>query len=133
MRVSYAAQPKSVSSLKTSRESQGASPYHAQREIKNPDYPITRDFLHALTKLQINTDISWNVRSAAALAQNGVSQTLSRQLATNLHAYTPSTAVFRQSPNLMKWCRSGSNVNAPSGSCDSWNALGTGNLVIGRV
>jgi hypothetical protein len=31
-----------------------------QREINNPVHPITQDFLHALTKLQINADISWD-------------------------------------------------------------------------
>ena len=31
-----------------------------QREINNPVHPITQDFLHALTKLQINTDVSWD-------------------------------------------------------------------------
>lgn len=42
------------------------SPYRAdaiaamQREINNPDHPITQDFLHALTKLQINADTSWD-------------------------------------------------------------------------
>ena len=42
------------------------STYHAeaiaamQREINNPVHPITQDFLHALTKLQINADISWD-------------------------------------------------------------------------
>jgi hypothetical protein len=42
------------------------SPYHAEaiaameREIKNPDHPITQDFLHTLTKLQINADTSWD-------------------------------------------------------------------------
>ena len=42
------------------------SPYRAeaiaamQREIHNPDHPITQDYLYALTKLQINTDTSWD-------------------------------------------------------------------------
>ncbi|PYV72635.1 MAG: hypothetical protein DMG96_25550 [Acidobacteria bacterium] len=42
------------------------SPYRAeataamQREINNPDHPITQDFLHTLTKLQINADTSWD-------------------------------------------------------------------------
>ena len=42
------------------------SPYRAeaiaamQREIHNPDHPITDDFLYALTKLQINADTSWD-------------------------------------------------------------------------
>lgn len=42
------------------------SPYRAeaiaamQREIHNPDHPITQDFLHTLTKLQINADTSWD-------------------------------------------------------------------------
>ena len=42
------------------------SPYRAeaiaamQREIRNPDHPITHDFLYALTKLQINADSSWD-------------------------------------------------------------------------
>ncbi len=42
------------------------SPYRAdaiaamQREIRNPDHPITQDFLYALTKLQINADTSWD-------------------------------------------------------------------------
>ena len=42
------------------------SPYRAeaiaamQHEINNPVHPITQDLLHALTKLQINTDISWD-------------------------------------------------------------------------
>jgi len=42
------------------------SPYRAeaiaamQREIHNPDHPITQDFLYALTKLQINADTSWD-------------------------------------------------------------------------
>lgn len=42
------------------------SPYRAeaiaamQREIRNPDHPITQDFLHTLTKLQINADSSWD-------------------------------------------------------------------------
>jgi hypothetical protein len=31
-----------------------------QREINNPDHPITQDFLHTLTKLQINADASWD-------------------------------------------------------------------------
>jgi hypothetical protein len=31
-----------------------------QREISNPDHPITQDFLHTLTKLQINADTSWD-------------------------------------------------------------------------
>ena len=31
-----------------------------QHEINNPDHPITQDFLHTLTKLQINTDTSWD-------------------------------------------------------------------------
>jgi hypothetical protein len=31
-----------------------------QREINNPDHPITQDFLHTLTKLQINADTSWD-------------------------------------------------------------------------
>jgi hypothetical protein len=30
-----------------------------QREINNPDHPITQDFLHTLTKLQISSDTSW--------------------------------------------------------------------------
>jgi hypothetical protein len=43
-----------------------SSPYRAEaiaameREIKGPDHPITQDFLHMLTKLQINADTSWN-------------------------------------------------------------------------
>lgn len=42
------------------------SPYRAdtiaamRREIKNPDHPITQDFLHTLTKLEINADTSWD-------------------------------------------------------------------------
>jgi hypothetical protein len=42
------------------------SPYRAdaiaamQREINNPDHPITQDFLHTLTKLQINDDTFWD-------------------------------------------------------------------------
>ena len=42
------------------------SPYSAeataamQREINNPDHPVTQDFLHTLTKLQINADTSWD-------------------------------------------------------------------------
>jgi hypothetical protein len=42
------------------------SPYRAeasaamQCEINTPDHPITQDFLHALTKLQINADTSWD-------------------------------------------------------------------------
>ncbi len=42
------------------------SPYRAdaiaamQREINNPEHPITEDFLHTLTKLQINADSSWD-------------------------------------------------------------------------
>jgi len=42
------------------------SPYRAdaiaamQREINNPDHPITQDFLHTLTKLQINADTLWD-------------------------------------------------------------------------
>lgn len=42
------------------------SPYRAeviaamQREIKSPVHPITEDFLHTLTKLQINADTSWD-------------------------------------------------------------------------
>ena len=42
------------------------SPYRAeaivamQREINSPDHPITQDFLHTLTKLQINADTSWD-------------------------------------------------------------------------
>ena len=42
------------------------SPYRAeaiaamQREINNPVHTITQDFLRALTKLQINADISWD-------------------------------------------------------------------------
>lgn len=42
------------------------SPYRAdviaamQREINNPDHPITQDFLHSLTKLQISADTSWD-------------------------------------------------------------------------
>lgn len=42
------------------------SPYRAeaiaamQSEIKNPDHPITQDFLHTLTELQIDVDTSWN-------------------------------------------------------------------------
>ena len=45
------------------------SPYRAeaiaamQREIRNPDHPITHDFLYALTKLQINADSSWDPRA----------------------------------------------------------------------
>jgi len=31
-----------------------------QREINNPDHPVTQDFLHTLTKLQINADTSWD-------------------------------------------------------------------------
>jgi hypothetical protein len=31
-----------------------------QREINNPDHPITQDFLHTLTKLQISADTSWD-------------------------------------------------------------------------
>jgi hypothetical protein len=31
-----------------------------RREINNPDHPITQDFLHTLTKLQINADASWD-------------------------------------------------------------------------
>jgi hypothetical protein len=44
------------------------SPYRAeaiaamQREINNPDHAITQDFLHTLTKLQINADTSWTRR-----------------------------------------------------------------------
>jgi len=30
------------------------------REIKNPDHPITQDFLYALTKLQIDADPAWS-------------------------------------------------------------------------
>jgi len=42
------------------------SPYRAeaiaamQRELNSPDHPITQDFLHTLTKLQIEADPSWN-------------------------------------------------------------------------
>lgn len=42
------------------------SPYRAEaivamlREINSPDHPITQDFLHTLTKLQINADTSWD-------------------------------------------------------------------------
>lgn len=42
------------------------SPYRAeaivamQREINNPDHPTTQNFLHTLTKLQINADTSWD-------------------------------------------------------------------------
>jgi hypothetical protein len=42
------------------------SPYRAesiaamQREINEPDHPITQDFLHTLSKLQINADSSWD-------------------------------------------------------------------------
>ena len=42
------------------------SPYRAeaiaamQRELHNPDHPITQDFLYALTRLQINADTSWD-------------------------------------------------------------------------
>jgi hypothetical protein len=31
-----------------------------RREINNPDHPLTQDFLHTLTKLQINADTSWD-------------------------------------------------------------------------
>jgi hypothetical protein len=43
------------------------SPYRAeviaamQREINNPDHPITQDFLHTLTNLQINADTLWDL------------------------------------------------------------------------
>jgi hypothetical protein len=30
-----------------------------QREISDPDHPMTQDFLHALTRLQINADPAW--------------------------------------------------------------------------
>ena len=42
------------------------SPYRAeaiaamQREVQNPDHPITHDFLYSLTKLQISADTSWD-------------------------------------------------------------------------
>lgn len=42
------------------------SPYRAEaiaamkRESNNPDHPITQDFLHTLTKLQINADTYWD-------------------------------------------------------------------------
>jgi hypothetical protein len=42
------------------------SPYRVEaiaamrREINSPDHPITQDFLHTLTKLQIDADPSWN-------------------------------------------------------------------------
>lgn len=42
------------------------SPYRAeaiatmQREINNPDHPITQNFLDALTRLQINADTAWD-------------------------------------------------------------------------
>lgn len=42
------------------------SPYRAegiaalQREIHNPDHPVTQEFLHTLTKLQISADTSWD-------------------------------------------------------------------------
>jgi hypothetical protein len=41
------------------------SPYRAEaiaamhHEIKNPDHPITQEYLHTLTKLQIDADASW--------------------------------------------------------------------------
>jgi len=44
------------------------SPYRAEaiaameREINSPDHPITQEFLHTLTKLQINADTSWDPR-----------------------------------------------------------------------
>lgn len=31
-----------------------------QHEINDPDHPITQDFLHSLTKLQINADTTWD-------------------------------------------------------------------------
>jgi hypothetical protein len=42
------------------------SPYRAeaiaamQREVNSPLHPVTQEFLHALTKLQINADASWD-------------------------------------------------------------------------
>ncbi len=42
------------------------SPYRAevtaemQREIDDPEHPITRDFLQTLTRLQVNADPKWD-------------------------------------------------------------------------
>ena len=66
------------------------SPYHAeatasmQREINNPDHPITQDFLHTLTKLQINADTSWDP-PAYDSAHPEVSQEYWRKRQTHEH------------------------------------------------
>ena len=82
------------------------SPYRAeavaamQREINNPDHPITQDFLHTLTKLQINADTSWDP-PAYDSAHPEVSQEYWRKRQTHerdlmLAAIAPTVAALPQ-------------------------------------
>src|SRR5882762_5367822 len=71
-----------------------------QREINNPDHPITQDFLHTLTKLQINADTSWDP-PAYDSAHPEVSQEYWRKRQTHerdlmLAAIAPTVAALPQ-------------------------------------